>query len=412
MRFLHISDLHFGKSIHGVSLLESGDQPYWAERFTALCREIRPDAVLIAGDVYDRSSPSAEAVALLDRMLTSLCEMGVPVLLIAGNHDSGQRLAFAEKLLSKQRLYMAGVLREGGRIDHVTFSDEFGPVTFWLLPYVYPALIAHVLQEEAPRDYDAAVRQILSRQEIDRTERHVLVAHQNVTAFGKEAERGGSESMVGGVGQIDYSAFDAFDYAALGHIHAAYPVGRDTVRYAGSPLCYHFRETRQPAKGPLLVTMGEKGTAPVIETLCIPPLHPMQELKGTLASMRERMLLDAPENAYLRIVLDDTRITPEITDFFQRVCEAHDTLLMEIVSEHRAYAPAGEAVSAADLRSCPVEEMFASFYTDRMGGQELSEEDAGLLRFAGELLHERDDGRGGDKADRLLAFLREQEERI
>ena len=308
MRFLHISDLHLGKVIHGVSMLENGDQPYWIERFLALAGELRPDAVLISGDVYDRGSPSGAAVALLSRLVEGLADLGVCVLLVAGNHDSGQRLAFARDVLARQNVHIAGTAER--EMARVTLRDEFGPVTFWLMPYVFPAAVAQALEDDSIRDYDTAVRRLLAAQELDPAERNVIVAHQNVTAFGAEAPRGGSESAVGGVGQVDFSAFDAFDYAALGHIHAAYHVGREEVRYAGSPMCYHFNETRQETKGPVLVELGPKGAPLRIETRIIPPLHPMREMRGALEELRERELAGSGRGEYLRLVITDRPLTP------------------------------------------------------------------------------------------------------
>ena len=315
MKFLHIADLHFGKSVHGVSLLENGDQTAWVQCFLRLAEEVKPDAVVVAGDVYDRSAPSGDAVALLDCLLTALAERHIPVMMIAGNHDSGQRLSFGGSLLARQNIYIAGVLSK--ELTHVTLPDPdgHGPVTFWLMPYIFPALAAQVLEDEDIRDYDTAVRKLLAAQNVDFTQRNVIVAHQNVTENGAEALRGGSESMVGGVGQVDYTAFDGFDYAALGHIHAAYHVGRASVRYAGSPLCYHFSETGQPAKGPVLVELGVKGEKPKIQTCLIPPLHPMREVKGSWEQLRDSELGQARENEYLRIVLTDRRISPEIAGF-------------------------------------------------------------------------------------------------
>ena len=310
MKFLHLADLHLGKSIHGVSLLESGDQPVWVQRFLEMAQDICPSAVVIAGDVYDRGAPSGDAVALLDRMVTGLSELEIPVLVVPGNHDSGQRMSFAGRLLAKENIHIAGILTK--KLTHVTLTDQDGPVTFWLMPYIFPALAAQKLEDEEIRDYDTAVRRLLAEQDIDFSARNVLVAHQNVTANGWESARGGSESMVGGVGQVDYTAFDGFDYVALGHIHAAYPVGRETVRYAGSPLCYHFDETKQPAKGPILVELGAKGTKPVIETRVIHPLHPMRELKGTYAELRTAELRNAAKGEYIRVILTDRRPEPEI----------------------------------------------------------------------------------------------------
>ncbi len=390
MRFLHLADLHFGKSIHGVSLLENGDQSFWTDRFLELAETLRPDAVLIAGDVYDRSAPSGDAVELLSRMLTALAERAIPVLLVAGNHDSVQRLAFARSLLEREGLHIARSLGESSELSRVTLRDEYGPVTFWLMPYVYPALAAQTLGEESFRDSDAAVRALLARQPLDFSQRNVLLAHQNVTANGVEALRGGSESMVGGVGQIDYHAFDGFDYVALGHIHAAYPVGRESVRYAGSPLCYHFDETRQPPKGPLLVELGEKGEAPRIETRHIEPLHPMRELRGSYTELRDDFLTDTRRGEYLRVVLTDSRVTPEIALFFRGLCEARGSVLMELESEFRPFRGEAVGLSTRAVKEKSVEELFADFYTERNDGVPPTERDLALLHFAGERLRAAD----------------------
>ena len=153
MRFLHVSDLHLGKMLHGVSLLENGDQPAWVEGFLKLAEEQKPDAVLIAGDVYDRSAPSGDAVELLSVLLKGLAAQGIPVLLVAGNHDSGQRLAFLDELLAKEGVHIAGVPGPGGRLEKVTLEDATGPVHYWLLPYVFPVLAARLLEDESIRDY-------------------------------------------------------------------------------------------------------------------------------------------------------------------------------------------------------------------------------------------------------------------
>ena len=190
MRFIHISDLHFGKMVHGVSMLENGDQPYWVERFLDLTRELRPQAVLISGDVYDRSSPSGDAVEWMSRLVEGLSDQGICVLMVAGNHDSGRRLAFARDILARQNIHIAGTVNK--QMIHVTLSDEYGPVTFWLMPYVFPAAVVPALKDETIRDYDAAVRRLIQAQEIDTGVRNVIIAHQNVTAFGAEGLRGGS----------------------------------------------------------------------------------------------------------------------------------------------------------------------------------------------------------------------------
>ena len=209
MRFIHLSDLHLGKMLHGVSLLEKGDQPDWVKKFLTIVAEKQPDAVVIAGDVYDRSMPSGAAMQLLSHMVTELASRNVPVLITAGNHDSGERLSCFKDILSRQNVYISGELQR--ELTHVTLHDEHGPVTFWLLPYVFPAAVAQILGDDTIRDYDTAVRRLLAEQNVDFSVRNVIVAHQNETRGGVEGIRGGSESMVGGVGQVDYTAFDGFD---------------------------------------------------------------------------------------------------------------------------------------------------------------------------------------------------------
>ena len=408
MRFLHLADLHLGKSLHGLSLLESGDQPAWVERFLALTESLRPDAVLVAGDVYDRSAPSGDAVELLDRLLTGLAEREIPTLLVAGNHDSGQRLAFAGSLLAKQHLYIAGTLPQGGRLERVTLRDEYGPVHFWLLPYTFPALAARALGDETIRDYGTALGRLLAAQKIDFSQRNVLVAHQNVTWGGQEVQRGGSESTVGGLGQVDASVFDGFSYVALGHIHAACPVGKSSVRYAGSPLCYHFDELRQPQKGPLLVTLGALGEEPRTETLLIPPLHPLRELRGSYEELRAAELAECRRGEYLRIVLTDWRPSPEIGDFFRQLARARESEVLELLSEYRPYG--GESrVPAAGAREKSVEELFADFYTERCG-EAPGEAELELLHCAGELMRHREPGTPLQKEiEALLEALSRQE---
>ena len=410
MRFLHLADLHLGKSLHGISLLESGDQADWVRRFLELSGELRPDAVLIAGDVYDRSAPSGDAVELLSELLSGLAQQGIPVLLTAGNHDSGQRLGFLKELLGKEGIHIAGTLPKGGKLPCVTLQDPWGPVHFWLMPYVFPALVAQALEDESIRDYDTAVRRLLQAQDIEFSERTVLIAHQNVTANGVECERGGSETMVGGLGEVDVSAFEGFTYVALGHIHAAYPVGRESVRYAGSPLCYHFNETKQPPKGPVLVELGAPGEEARIQQLSIPALHPLREARGGWEELRETETARESRGEFLRIVLTDSRVTPEIGDYFRDLARARDSRVLELVSE---YNPFGDVSGAApDVgREQSVEELFAQFYSERCGGEEPTEEDLALLRFAGERLRHRESSGTGEQQDiaALLDFLTEQE---
>lgn len=403
MRLIHLADLHFGKSLHGVSLLESGDQPHWAERFLALCGELRPDAVLIAGDVYDRSAPPAGAVALLSRLLTGLTDLGIQVLMIPGNHDSPRRLAFGQELLAREGLHIAPPLEAPGTLRRVTLEDAYGPVDFWLMPYLFPALAAEALGTEL-RDYESAVRAVLAAQPLDPSRRNVLLAHQNVTLGGAEGERGGSETMVGGVGQVDSSAFDAFDYVALGHIHAGYALGRESLRYAGSPLCYHFNETKQAAKGPLLAELGPKGSPVSLRLLPIEPLHRLRSVRGPYAELRAAEAAREERGEYLSITITDRRITPETAEELRSLCAARGSLLMELRSDWQAARGEG-SLSAAALKETGLAELFADFYTQRCG--EAPEEAQLALLDRAAALAERADPRLEPDAEQIEALLRE-----
>lgn len=388
MKLLHISDLHLGKTLHRVSLIDAGDQPVWAERFLTLCDTVRPDAVLIAGDVYDRGAPSAAAVELLSDLLTGLTDRGIQVMLIPGNHDSPQRLAFGRELLRRAGLHVAPPLTAPGTLSRVTLADEHGAVDFWLMPYLFPALASEALGTEL-RDYDAAVRAVLDAQPIDFSRRNVLIAHQNVTVGGVEAERGGSETMVGGVGQVDVSAFDGFDYVALGHIHAGYTLWKPSVRYAGSPLCYHFNETRQAVKGPLLIELGAKGTEPAVTLLPIEPLHRMRMAEGAYEALRAAEAARTEGNEYVSLTLTDRRVTPEIVEDLRGLLEAKGRLLLELSSVYQSEA--GEAsLSAAALDEMGLAELFAAFYTQRCRGAEPDAATLALLQKGAELAERAD----------------------
>ena len=260
MRLLHLADLHLGKSLLEAPLLE--DQRYILHQITALAVENRVDAVLIAGDVYDRSIPPAEAVELLDEFLNDLSGQGIAVLAVSGNHDSPERLDFGSRLFAGRGVHIAG--RYDGAVRRVTLEDEYGPVHMYLLPFLRPAVVNARLGCAAANT-DEAVRAALAVSPPDPglpeppEERSLLIAHQFVCAGGRDPELCESDTVsVGGSDRVDVSCFDGFDYVALGHLHRAQRIGRDTVRYAGSPLKYSLSETRHVKSVPL-VTLGRKG---------------------------------------------------------------------------------------------------------------------------------------------------------
>ncbi|MCR5796227.1 MAG: exonuclease SbcCD subunit D [Solobacterium sp.] len=386
MKFYHLADLHFGKSIYGLSMLD--DQRYWADQFIAECRECRPNAIVIAGDVYDRAAPSGDAVELLDYMLTKLADLDIPVMLIAGNHDSGQRLSFGHSLLAKQNIHIAGTAKK--ELVHIPLKDEYGPVTFWLLPYTYPDQVIQILGDEEIHTYDQAVRRLLEEQEIDLSQRNVIIAHQNVTANGMEAERGGSETMVGGIGQVDYTAFDGFEYAALGHIHRAYPVGRKEVRFAGTPLCYHMNETMQENKGYTEVILRGKGEEAEIHQRSIEPLHKMRYLKDTKDAVYALLKNDTGRDEYIGITITDERITPEINNYLKGLLSSRGSILMELLSTYSAFSGTTASAEKEAVETKALEDLFADLYTDQSGGTPPEDDEYELMQYAGELIRHMD----------------------
>lgn len=406
MRFLHIADLHFGKSMNEVSLIEE-DQPHWVEKFLEIVDETKSDAVVIAGDVYDRSSPSGDAVSLLDYMLTQLAERKIPVLMVAGNHDSGQKLSFAGDILKNNGIYISGVLSaDKAEIPHVTLKDSFGDITFWLMPYIFPALVNEITGADY-RDYDAACRGLIAAQDIDPGCRNVMVAHQNVVRNGAEAERGGSESMVAGVGGIEYTAFEKFEYTALGHIHAAQQVGSPCIRYAGSPLCYHFDETKFAQKGPVLVEINEKGTEIKTEIIPVEPLHNVRVLKGTFDEVTDQILNSEMKNEYLKAVITDRKLSPEISDSLRASALSRGSLVMEISSEAQS-SSSGNGISASGILTGKqsVSDLFREFFTDRKNGTEPDENDMDIIS----LVQEYADISDTDSiSDRIIELAERQE---
>ena len=232
MKFGHIGDLHIGKRVHDFSMLE--DQRYILDQMMKIFEEQKVDGVLIAGDVYDKTVPSAEAVQLFDEFITGLAKAEIPVYMISGNHDSAERLSFGGKLFESSDIYISQVY--DGEMKRIVLKDQYGPISVYLLPFLKPAAVRHALQRDDINTYEEGVMAALQECEIDRTQRNVLVAHQFVAgAASCESE----EPSVGGIDWVDAALFDKFDYVALGHLHSPQKVGRDTLRYCGTPLKYY-----------------------------------------------------------------------------------------------------------------------------------------------------------------------------
>ena len=302
MKVFHLSDLHLGKRVNEFSMLE--DQKYILAQITDLAKTEQPDAVIIAGDVYDKSVPSAEAVELFDRFLVGLSVLGLQVLVISGNHDSAERLAFGGRLMVQSGVHFAPVYN--GSLVPVTLQDAYGPVTFWLLPFLKPAHVRRFFPEAEIESYTDAIRTALSAVEFTPGHRNVLVTHQFVTgAIRCESE----EISVGGSDNVDASVLGGFDYVALGHIHGPQQAGSPTIRYCGTPLKYSFSEIGHQKS----VTVVELTDKVSVRTLPLLPLRDMKELKGSYEELTLKSFYDGQswKNDYLRVILTDEEDVPE-----------------------------------------------------------------------------------------------------
>ena len=295
MRLLHLSDLHLGKRVNEYSMLE--DQAHILDQIVTIAKEEKVEGVLIAGDVYDKPVPPAEAVKLLDSLLSSFADRNIPVFFISGNHDSKDRLAFGAELFKKSGVYMAAE----GFLEKVDWKDEHGDLTIWLMPFLKPAQVRSACPEQKIETYTDAVRAVLEEADPDWSGRNILVAHQFVAgAVSCESE----EVSIGGLDQVDVSVFDGFDYVALGHLHRPQYVGRETVRYCGTPLKYSFSEV-DDQKSVTIVDFGEKGCM-TLRTVPLTPLRDMKELKGTYLELTSRPFYETQEReAYYHITLTD-----------------------------------------------------------------------------------------------------------
>ena len=290
MKFFHLSDLHIGKQLHHYNL--RGDQERILSEVISYAEDIHPDALLIAGDIYDKSVPSGEAVSLFDDFLTRLSNIrpAIPVLIIAGNHDSAQRLDYASRLLGSHHIYISGKApeTEGEHLKKVALTDEYGEVYFYLLPFLKPGYVRGLHGGELPESYTDAVKMVLEREGIDFSRRNVLVSHQFYTGNGEMPETCDSELLsVGGIDNVDISVVKDFDYVALGHLHGAQRVGMDHIRYCGTLLKYSVSEAGQE-KSLHVVELGAKGEPVHIEKLPLHPLRDVRKLRGNLADIIAR----------------------------------------------------------------------------------------------------------------------------
>ena len=305
MKILHTSDLHIGKRVKEFSMLD--EQRFILNQILTTAEAEQPDAIILAGDIYDKSVPSAEAVSLFDDFLVSLARLGKSIFIISGNHDSPERISFASRIMQSSKIYLSPVY--DGTIRPVILPDGESEVAFYLLPFIKPSVVLHYADEGTDiKTYDDAMRYVVSKMDIDKSRRNILIAHQYVTG----AERSESEDMViGGLDNVDASVFAPFDYVALGHLHRPQYCGHETIRYSGSPLKYSFSEVFD--KKSVTIIEINAGQAPVVTEHALTPLHEWYALRGTYDELTARDYYDGKgyQDAYVSITLTDEDDIPD-----------------------------------------------------------------------------------------------------
>ncbi len=365
MKMIHLSDLHLGKKVNEFSMLE--DQRYILKEILEIIDDESPDAVLIAGDIYDKPIPSAEAVELFDEFLVSLAKRRQEVFIIAGNHDSAERLAFGNRLIDASGIHISPVY--DGTVKSATLEDEYGEVNIYLLPFIKPVHVKRFFPEEEIVTYTDALHAAIRVMDIDKTKRNVILAHQFVTG----ALRSDSEEVsVGGLDNVDASVFEDFDYTALGHIHGPQDIGSEKVRYCGTPLKYSFSE-KDHQKSVSVLELGEKGDLTV---RCIPlhPLHDMKEVRGSF----DELLKNERSEDYYRVILTDEEDIPDALNDLRKVYPN----LMRLDYDNTRTRHQAVLDNIEDLEDKSPEELFEEFY-QKQNGTVLNEEQrkylAGLI---------------------------------
>ena len=377
MKFFHLSDLHIGKQLHSYNLKE--DQEAILSQVVEAARRLHPDAVVIAGDIYDKQVPSAEAVTVFNCFLTELSDIAPPisVLITAGNHDSARRLDYASEILDRHHIHIAGVppIEQGEYLKKVTFQDAYGEVDFYLLPFVKPGYVRNLLDDEMEgNSYTEAVRMLLEREDIDVSKRNVLVSHQFYTFGGNEPQRSDSEAVVvGGLDNVDAGVLDKFDYAALGHIHRPQQIGNSRFRYCGTLLKYSVSES-EDNKHLLMVELGEKGTEPVYTAVPLSPIRDVRRLEGKFENILEEAKNKKLRNDYVSITVTDE---VEPYQFRERLEETYPFLLEVRVENTRTRTKMEEQEEVMDI-SDPLQ-VFGRFF-EEMQGRQMSREEEALLK--------------------------------
>ena len=351
MKLIHLSDLHLGKRVNEYSMLE--DQEYILKSIVKIIDDEKPNGVIIAGDVYDKSVPSAEAVSLFDDFLVALAKRKLDVFVISGNHDSPERIAFGSRIMDAGGIHLSPVYN--GTIEPIRLKDEFGDLYVYMLPFVKPANVRRFFEKEDISTYTDAIGCAIRHMNVDSEKRNVLVTHQFVTG----ASRSDSEEIsVGGADNVDATVFDGFDYVALGHLHSPQNCSSDRIRYCGTPLKYSFSEAKDK-KSVTVIEMSEKGNISC-RLINLVPKHDLIELKGTYDELISRSYYENTswQEDYAHITLTDEEDIPDAIGKLRSVYHR----LMKLDYDNKRTRSSAEITGASDMERKSPFELFSEFY--------------------------------------------------
>lgn len=353
MKLIHLSDLHIGKRVNEFSMIE--DQKYILTKILNIINDESPDAVIIAGDIYDKAVPPAEAVQIFDDFLFELTKLKLSIFIISGNHDSPERIAFGSRIMDALNVYISPVYN--GKIMPITVKDEYGDINVYMLPFIKPAHVRRYFENEEISTYNDALRVVIDSMNVDTSKRNVLVTHQFVTG----AKTSESEDIsVGGTDNVDADIFDRFDYVALGHLHAPQKILRETVRYCGTPLKYSFSEEKHN-KSVTVVELYEKASVK-IRTVPLIPLHDMRTVKGKYDDIINRSFYEGTNtDDYIRVVLTDENDIPNAIGKLRSVYSN----IMKLEYDNKRTQTTGSASLTQNVESKSPLDLFSEFYEKR-----------------------------------------------
>lgn len=380
MKLIHLSDLHLGKRVNEFSMLE--DQEYILTKIINIIDEQEPQVVIIAGDIYDKSVPSTEAVELFDDFLVRLSKRKLKVFAISGNHDSAERIAFGGRLMDKSGIYMSPVYN--GRVEPISMEDDYGNLNFYMLPFVKPSNVRRFFPENKIDSYTDAIKHVVDEMHMDKEERNILITHQFVTGSSRTESE---EISVGGTDNVDIRAFDGFDYVALGHIHRSQQCGKEHIRYSGTPLKYSFSEAKD-TKSVTIVDMKEKGNIE-ISLVDLIPKRDMVEIKGRYDEIMLKSFYEETTfgEDYMHITLTDEDDIPDVLTKLRVVYKN----IMKLDYDNLRTRHYAEITGASDVKRKSPFEHFSEFYKQQNGQPMNGEQTTFMMDLIEEIWGERNE---------------------